>query len=49
MSNTEHKGCQRQILVSLFPNPAWAFLELACSLDKFNMELGGWERAEQVR
>lgn len=41
--------CQMQILVSPFPNPAWAFVELACSLDKFDVELGGWERAEQVR
>lgn len=49
MSNTEHKRCQRLILVSPFPNSAWAFLELACSLDKFSMELRGWERAEPVR
>lgn len=29
----------------------WLFFfpELACSLDKFNVELGGWERAEQDR
>lgn len=49
MSNTEHKRCQRLILISPFPNSAWAFPELACSLDKFSVELGGWERAGAVR
>lgn len=49
MSNTEHRRCQRLIRISPFPNSAWAFPELACSLDKFNEELGGWERAEPVR
>lgn len=49
MSNTEHKRCQRLILISPFPNSAWALPELACSLDKFSVELGGWERAEPVR
>lgn len=47
MSNTEQKRCQRQILVSPSPNPTWACLELACALDKFHMELGGWEKAEK--
>lgn len=49
MSSTEHKRCQRLILIFPFPNSAWAFPELACSLDKFSVELGGWERAETVR
>lgn len=42
-----HK-CQRQILFPPFPKPSWVFPELAYSLDGCNMELGGWDRAEQV-
>lgn len=40
--------CQRQILLLPFPKPAWVFPELAYTLDECNVELGGWDRAEQV-